>query len=123
GHAGRQPLTAPAVMPRTKNRCKDKNTMIGTIIEKNPPAVTRFHPSPCWLSRLFWIATVTGALSPGPISTSATNRSFQTHRNWKIANDASAGTDIGRISRQKVWKWLAPSIFADSITLTGSVAM
>ena len=34
----------------------------------------------------------------------ATKKSFHTQRNWKIANDASAGTDIGTISRQKIWK-------------------
>ena len=68
-------------------------------------------------------ATVTGSLSPGPMNTSATSRSFHTQRNWKIANDASAGTDIGRTSRKNVWKWLAPSILADSITVLGSVAM
>ena len=45
------------------------------------------------------IATVIGAFSPGPMKTSATNRSFHTQRNWKIANDASAGTDIGSTSR------------------------
>ena len=54
---------------------------------------------------------------------SATSRSFQTQRNWKIANAAIAGTDIGTISRQNVVKWLAPSTFADSITSYGSVAM
>ena len=57
------------------------------------------------------------------MKTSATSRSFQTQRNWKIANDASAGTDIGRISLKNVWKWLAPSILADSITVLGRVAM
>ena len=57
------------------------------------------------------------------MNTRATSRSFHTQRNWKIANDASAGTDIGSTSRKNVWKWLAPSIFADSITVLGSVAM
>jgi hypothetical protein len=31
------------------------------------------------------------------------SRSFQTQRNWKMANEASAGTDIGRISLENVW--------------------
>ena len=51
------------------------------------------------------------------------SKSFHTQRNWKIANDASAGTDIGRISLKNVWKWLAPSILADSMTVLGRVAM
>ena len=40
-----------------------------------------------------------------------------------MANDASAGTDIGMISRQNVVKWLAPSIFADSMIAFGRVDM
>ena len=48
-------------------------------------------------------ATVSSSFSPGPRKMSATSRSFQVHRNWKIANEASAGTDIGTMSRQKVW--------------------
>ena len=57
------------------------------------------------------------------MKTSATSRSFQVQRNWKIANAAIAGIDIGTTSRQNVVKWLAPSTFADSITSFGSVAM
>ena len=53
----------------------------------------------------------------------AISRSFHTHRNCRIANAASAGTDIGTISLQNVWKWVAPSIFADSITVLGNVDM
>ena len=40
-----------------------------------------------------------------------------------MANDASAGIDIGSTSRKKVWKWLAPSILADSMMVLGRVAM
>ena len=40
-----------------------------------------------------------------------------------MAKEASAGTDMGTISFQKVLKWLAPSILADSITALGSVDM
>jgi hypothetical protein len=57
------------------------------------------------------------------MKTSATRKSFQVQRNWKMANAASAGTDSGMISRQKVEKWLAPSTFADSITSRGSDPM
>ena len=55
-----------------------------------------------------------------PRNTYATRRSFQTHRNWKIANAASAGTDRGTMSRQKIVKWSAPSILADSTIDEGS---
>ena len=50
-----------------------------------------------------------------PRNTYATSRSFQTQRNWKIANAARAGTDSGTMSRQKIVKWSAPSILADSM--------
>lgn len=39
-----QPLTAPDVMPRTKNRCMLKNSSIGTSIEMNAPAVNSSQP-------------------------------------------------------------------------------
>ena len=58
-----------------------------------------------------------------PRNTYATRRSFHTHRNWKIANAASAGTDSGTTSRQKIVKWSAPSIFADSMIDDGSDPM
>ena len=38
---GAQPLTEPAVMPRTKKRCRLKKTMSGMIIVTNAPAVSR----------------------------------------------------------------------------------
>lgn len=40
---GDQPLTAPAVRPRTKNRCKEKKTTIGRIIVMKAPAVSRYQ--------------------------------------------------------------------------------
>ena len=46
-HCRRQPLTAPAVIPRTKYRCRDRNTRIGTIIMNRPPAVSSCQPCPC----------------------------------------------------------------------------
>ena len=58
-----------------------------------------------------------------PRNTYATSRSFQTHMNWKIANAASAGTDSGTIRRQKIVKWSAPSIRADSMIDDGSDPM
>ena len=41
---GGQPFTAPAVRPRTKNRCRLKNTSIGTAIDTNAPAVRSSVP-------------------------------------------------------------------------------
>ena len=37
-----------------------------------------------------------------------------------MANDARAGTDSGTISRTKIWKCVAPSILADSMSDDGS---
>ena len=39
-----------------------------------------------------------------PANVKATSRSFQTHRNWKMANDAIAGTVSGRTSFRKIRK-------------------
>ena len=47
---------------------------------------------------------------PGPRNTRATSRSFQTHRNWKIAKAPSAGIESGSTIRMKVWNADAPSI-------------
>lgn len=44
--AGRQPLVAPARRPRTKNLWREKNTMSGTMIEMNAPAVSSSHDWP-----------------------------------------------------------------------------
>ena len=40
-----------------------------------------------------------------------------------MANDANTGTDSGSISRVKIWKWLAPSMRADSIIEPGNEPM
>ncbi len=45
-NGGHYPLTAPVTRPRTKNRCKPKNTANGTIIVTNAAAVSRCHSSP-----------------------------------------------------------------------------
>ena len=47
------------------------------------------------------ICTVIGRLVGSLTNTSAISRSFQTQRNWKMANDASAGTDSGMTTRLK----------------------
>ena len=41
-----QPLTAPAVSPRTKYFCSEKNTRSGSAIEMNAAAVRRCQFSP-----------------------------------------------------------------------------
>ncbi|MNL81272.1 hypothetical protein D3C87_2083310 [compost metagenome] len=53
----------------------------------------------------------------------ATKRSFQVHRNWKIAKDAKAGNDSGRMILTKMSKSLAPSTRADSMISRGRPAM
>lgn len=35
-----QPLTAPEVRPRTKKRCREKKTIIGSTMEMKAPAVS-----------------------------------------------------------------------------------
>ncbi len=56
-------------------------------------------------------------------NTRATSRSFQTHRNWKMANAASAGTDSGSTTRRNIWKCVAPSMLAVSNRSPGSCEM
>ncbi|MNL88843.1 hypothetical protein D3C87_2188130 [compost metagenome] len=53
----------------------------------------------------------------------ATRRSFQTQRNWKIENEASAGKLSGKTMPVKILKWLAPSMRADSMISLGRPAM
>ena len=65
------------------------------------PAVSSCQPWFCWPTSPA-TATVTTSFSPGPRYSRAISRSFQTHRNWKMAKEASAGTDMGTISFQKV---------------------
>src|SRR5215472_8247383 len=52
----------------------------------------------------------------------ATSRSFQTHINWKMASEASAGTDRGKTMVQNTRQVEAPSMYADSIKSLGSAA-
>ena len=58
------------------------------------------------------IATVITWVSRPKVS--ATRKSFQVHRNWKIASEAIAGRPSGRISRRKIVSSEAPSMRADS---------
>lgn len=46
GTADRYPFVAPARRPRTKNRWSEKNTISGTMIEMNAPAVRSSHDCP-----------------------------------------------------------------------------
>ena len=55
------------------------------------------------------------------MKTSAVSRSFHTQRNWKIPNDASAGTESGRTMLRKIFQFDAPSTRAASIRSRGSV--
>src|SRR6266540_3791843 len=122
GH-GAQPLTEPAVSPRTKYRCSEKNTTSGSDMEMNAAAVSSSQFSPRAPTSC-WSATVSTRFSGvPPRNTRATSRSFHTHRNWKMAKAARAGTDSGMISRQKIVKWSAPSILADSMISDGNAPM
>src|SRR4029453_14158550 len=110
-----QPLTAPAVSPRTKYFCSEKNTINGSAMEMNAADVSSCQFSPREPTRLARFRVRTCTLRSPPRKTYATSRSFQTQRNWKMANAASAGTERGMMRRQKIVKWSAPSIFADSM--------
>ena len=63
------------------------------------------------------IATVIGCVSRPNVS--ATSRSFQAQRNWKIASDAIAGSPSGRIRRRKIRISEAPSMRAASSSSFG----
>src|SRR4051812_30727060 len=65
--------------------------------------------------------TVIGSRLGSCTNTSDISRSFQTQRNWKIAKDASAGTESGSTTRKKMRKLEAPSTRAASIRSRGSV--
>src|SRR6056297_3203342 len=54
-----------------------------------------------------------------PRKTRATRRSFHTHRNWKMANDAIEGFDRGHTSLVKLIEGVARSAWADSIISFG----
>ena len=55
------------------------------------------------------------------MNTSAVSRSFHTQRNWKMAKDASAGTESGITMLRKIFQFDAPSTRAASIRSRGSV--
>src|SRR5699024_5314634 len=116
------PFTEPAVMPRTRNRCREKNTIIGITIEMKAPAVRTSAPSPC-VPSICCRFTMIVLFAPPPRNSLAMSRSFHTHRNCSVAKAAIAGEDIGATRRQNVWKCEAPSIFALSTTEPGRVVM
>ena len=63
---------------------------------------------------------VSGATSAvPPENTSATSKSFQTHKNWTMPVDARAGSDSGMMMRKKICVWFAPSTRAASIISPG----
>ena len=66
--------------------------------------------------------TVIGCLLGSPErKMSAISRSFQTQRNWKIPNEAIAGTESGITIRRKTARFEAPSMRAASMRSFGSV--
>ena len=96
--AGGQPFVAPASSPRTKKRCSAKNTISGTMIEMNAPAVSSSHDWPYDPERSCR-AFVIGYPCP-EVNTVATSRSFHTQRNWKMPKEAMAGIDSGSTMRK-----------------------
>src|SRR5206468_6421416 len=92
-------LTEPASKPCTKKRCSAKKTISGTAINRKP-AAARMWNSCAYVDSSCVILTVIGCLDGSLTKISAISRSFQTQRNWKIANDANAGTDSGMTTRR-----------------------
>ena len=67
------------------------------------------------------MATVSGWCDESA-NTRPTSRSFQTHRNWKIASDAIAGSPIGSTTVRKTFSSDAPSMRAASSSSRGMPA-
>ena len=89
-------------MPRTKYRWSSRNT---TQRHDHRQERTGRQEVPLLAAvpdeRRSARTVITAAPAPAPRKTSATSRSFQTHRNWKIAKAASAGTDSGSTIRSE----------------------
>ena len=96
-------FTDPASRPRTRYFCIKKKTVSGTAIDTNA-AVARISQLPPRVPRSSTIWRVITVVSPelSIRNTKATKRSFHVHRNWKIAKDASAGKDSGRMILVKI---------------------
>ena len=77
----------------------------GTAMATNAPAVSRCQASPREPTSSLSCAVSVATSCSVPRNTSATSRSFHTQRNWKIAKDASAGSDSGSASRVNAVKW------------------
>ena len=81
--------------------------------------ISQLSPRDPRSSRNFEVSTIWSSFLPR--KTSATSKSFHTHKNWKIQNEASAGTDKGKTIREKICICVAPSILADSIISPGKL--
>ena len=86
-----------------------KKTASGTAIEMKA-AVARISQLPPRVpsSSTIWLVITVVWPVASIRKTFATRRSFQVHRNWKIAKDAKAGNDSGRMILTKIWKSVAP---------------
>ena len=69
--------------------------MSGTMIEMKAPADSRYHGRPRVPARLASAHGHRRDVGVPPANVSATSRSFQTQRNWKMPNAASAGVSSG----------------------------
>ena len=69
-------------------------------MEMNAAAVSRCHSLPKELTRLLIVNVMGATFLDPPKKTRAISRSFQTHRNWKMARAANDGTERGK----RMWK-------------------
>ena len=120
---GAYPFTEPAVRPRTKNRWSAKNTQAASIIVTNAAAGSKFRaPSP----RPARSASSTVSTRWSGLDT----QEDQGHQ--VVVPDPEELEDRERCQHRhrqrhdepvKIAKWLAPSIFADSMIDDGSDPM
>ena len=97
-------LTEPASKPRTKYFCNEKKTIKGTEIVTNAPAVRVSQLEPYCPTKDAIFAFIGATLSRPLEKVSATSKSFQTQRNWKMAKDAIPGIESGNTIDLKILK-------------------
>ncbi len=89
----------------------------GTTSDRNDAGAISSMLAPNWRSCVK-IATVIGCVLRAKVS--ATSRSFQVHRNWKMASEAIAGRLSGSTRRKKMPISEAPSMRAASSSSAGN---
>ena len=81
------PFTEPAVRPRTKYRCNEKNTTMGSTMEMNAAPGRRCSASPLLPARLASATVSTWVLGSRPRNTKATKKSFAIFQFLWVWND------------------------------------